>query len=333
MTSDIRAGVDLDFQYGAEATPGAGGAANRKFAELVCLPDYTGEMHEHRGQALKGLSSTTLGNMGVTIPFSGPWNFNDLAVLHAVHGNYAAPVAGGDGTYLWTSEPSMIARNSPKTLCGEWGEATKVQLTGGIVIPDLKLVAARGGLEVSGTMIGMAPDMGDTVFTATPTQPPAVPADEIAVGVWLTDLLADLGDSGQRWNDAYKVEVAMNGFRVPDYPINVDNAGYDGTVEAVPDFVVTFTTRYNAAGLALYANMQAGDRKYMRLWALGPVFGTGSAQYEYTLDIPLVITKVPKAEDVDAVRGLTYELKPVKDSGFSYKLYKAVTRCAVANLT
>jgi hypothetical protein len=315
-----RAEVNLDFQYGAEATRGTTAPANRRFSEIICLPDWGGELFPHSSPAGKGVRSVTVGNQLTTIPFSGPWNFNDLAVLFALHGHYVAPVVAA-GVATWTNSPSLIQANTSKTASAEWGDANGVETANYMICPTLNLVAARGGLEVNGNFMARKTTTGGA-FTATPTQNAQATANEKEVDVWLVDGTGDLFSQPAKWTGSYKVEVNMPDVVVPDYPLNSSNDSYDQVVEGKPGYATNFTTRYNAAGLALLSTMEVGAIKYLGLEVLGPLI-SGSDYYRFRFSQALVITSVPKRETVDAVRGLTFGFAPVETNEFNYKAYQA----------
>lgn len=317
----VSATVNQQFQWGAEAVRGGGGAAGKKFSELVPTVGLAGDIFTHMGKGVKGLTSTTQGNKWAEIPFTGPWNFNDLAVLFACHGIYAAPVVTGS-VAAWDLEPSLIAENTAKTLVGQYGDTNRVREIRHIIIPTLGLVAARGGLEVNGKMLGQkGSDLGG--FTSTPTTLNQATADEVAVDVWVVDDPADLFVQGTKFAGAYKVDAGLNDLYVPDYPLNSSTDSFSGTVEGVPGVSVKITTRTDDEGWALYDAMEAGAVKYLGLEAIGPLI-SGTDFYSFQFSMPLLITKVPSYEDVDAVYGITFEAGAKVDSNFNSKLYKAL---------
>jgi hypothetical protein len=220
---------------------------------------------------------------------------------------------GGSAAYLWTLTPAQSSEDTVKTFTVECGSSVRAgKFTYGL-LKDLTLSFDRDRIAVDGTMIGQAYTDGITM-TAGPTAVAVMPVLPTALDVYLDSTSGGIGST--------KLTRVLSGeFSITDrfgtlWALNSAISGFAATVETVPKAQLKLLVEADSAGMGLLTPMRSGDKRYVRLKAVGPLI---AATYYYTLQIDLcgVVSEVSEFQDADGVYAIEWTLNVAYDSAWS----------------
>ncbi len=152
-----RATIFQTCQVGLETTPGVAVAATKLLQSLAIEPAIKVDVQKFRPAGMKFSTIAALGKEWVLAKLSGALTYTEIVyVLSSILG-YAAPAQQGVTTaYKWTHSVLSNNPDTVKTFTVEQGGSVRAhRFTHGLVTA-LELSFSRGGIEVSGEMLGKA---------------------------------------------------------------------------------------------------------------------------------------------------------------------------------
>lgn len=251
------------------------------------------------------------GDEHTSISLGGKLCYNTLPYILAGLA-YAAPATVTTGVYKWTSRPQTAAADTFKTFTVQEGDGGA---TGGqmpyALFKSLGLDFKRSQIALSGAGFAGKVTDGVTLTTITKTVTP-VPVLGDDVWVYLANSRAGLG-TATALTDLSNAEIHYNEKYGPWWGLNGSTDGYADVTERAPDNGGKIMVLNNATGRGYRASMRAGDIKWLRILATGPVI-TGTYTYGLQIDAPIQFTTPGDREDDDGAYALGFNFACVNDT-------------------
>lgn len=310
-----RATINQITQIGVEVTPGTSVPANRLLPALSITPAIQADVTTFRPLGGKYATIAALGKEWVEATIAGDVAcYNHLTYLFAGALAFAAPVQQGTtAAYLWTFTPSQTATDIIRTYTVEQGSSARAGRFAYGLIDSLSLTFDREQIAVSGSMLGQAYQDGVTM-TGAPTSIVTQPVLPTAFDVFLDPTAAGIGTT--RLTRALSGSFDISDRFGPIWTLNSAVPGFAAHVETPPTAQLKLLVAADAAGMGLLTPMRAGDRRYIRLRALGPLI---AATHFYTLQIDLccVVTGVGEFADADGVYAIEWTFDVAFDAAWA----------------
>jgi len=310
-----RTSITQITQVGVETTPGVGVAANKLLQALSIEPAIKADIKTFKPLGAKYTAIAALGKEWVEARITGDVAcYNHLVYLLSGVMAYAAPVQqGGTTAYLWTFTPAQNAEDTIKTFTVEQGSSVRAgKFTYGLVT-EFGLRFDRETIEVSGSMLGQAYQDGISM-TASPTAIAVQPILPTALNVYLDTTSANIGTT--------KLTRALSGeFSISDrfgllWAIDSAVSGFAAHVEQAPRAQLKLMVEADATGMGPLTAMRAGDKRYIRLKAVGPLIAS-TYYYTFQFDLCGVVSDVSEFSDQDGVYAIEWTFDIAYDSAWS----------------
>lgn len=181
---------------------------------------------------------------------------------------------------------------APVSYCVDYGTGTRAVRLPGFLFNGWKSGISRGGLDFSGDAFAKSVLRGISgastpPFAAAPSDVPAVPIFPLHFDVWVDDSWADLGTT--QWLALYKLDLGFGERVARTMPVNSARSS-DGIVEKEDqEHTVGLRLGADAVAEALYADIEAGAMKFVRLAATGPEI-EGGQNYSLQADLAVLLT-------------------------------------------
>ena len=172
----------------------------------------------------------------------------------------------------------------------------------------ITLTGTFTGLTASGSIALAAGTVGAAATAVT-----AVPILGQHLDVWMDDTSGALGTT--KLTRAFRGEWSLSGRFNTVWPVNTAQSSFVGTVEKATGSMFKFTHAYDDVGAGLLTTMRAGDSKFIRFKATGPVI-TGAYTNYVILDMAAKVSKVLTFEDADGVYSVGAEFVLVDDASW-----------------
>lgn len=213
--------------------------------------------------------------------------------IDATGGDYTLTVQVGSGTPDTTA---AIAENAAASAVQSALEALDNVAPGDVVVTgsaggpytitwaatlaytDITLTADDSGLTGGASTATVATTQAGGLSGVTTVQSKPVQAPE-----WAIFIDAEGGTIGTTRYKAYSAEFAFTGLITPDWVVDDSIDSYDDEVLQVPTLTLNLVLRNDSASRTLWSNFMAGQRKLVRLRAIGDNI-EGSLDYELRLD-------------------------------------------------
>ena len=309
-----RATVNQVVQIGVETTPGTAVAASKLLQALNIEPAIKIKTQTFRPLGGKFTTIAAPGEDYVEAKISGDVAcYNHLAYLLSSVLAYAAPVQQGTTTaYLWTFTPAQSVEDTIKTFTVEQGSSVRAgKFTYGLVT-EFGLKFDREKIEVSGSMLGQAYQDGITM-TASPTAIAVQPILPTALDVYLDSTSGGIGTT--KLTRALSGEFSISDRFGPLWTLNSTVDGFAAHVEQAPKAQLKLLVEADAVGMEPLMAMRAGDRRYIRLKAIGPLIAD-PYYYTFQLDLCGVVSDVGEFSDEDGVYAIEWTFDVAYDSAW-----------------
>lgn len=305
--------VFRNIRIGVESTPGTAVTCPIALPALeitLAIAGGAGEVFRPAGQ--KHAAFVVPGGDEYTeITVGGKLCYNTLPYLLAGL-DYAAPSTVTSGVYKWTCRPRTASADTYKTFTVQEGagEATGGQMPWAL-FRSLGLDFKRAQIALSGAGFASKVTDGVSLTTVTKTVTP-VPVLGDDIWVYLAASQAALG-TATALSDMSNVEIHYNDKYGPWWGLNGSTDGYADTVERAPDLGGKIMVLNNATGRGYRTAMRAGDVKWLRIKAVGPII-TGTYSYGLQIDAPIQFTNPGDREDDDGAYALGFNFACKDDS-------------------
>lgn len=302
-----RASISQTVQVGVEGagTPGTAVAANKKLQSLSIEPAVNPETDQFRPMGTKWPTLVTLTREWVTAGVSGSPTYDEIiyplsSVLEA------ATVTQPDATnapsaYLWTFAPSSTDIDTIRTFTVEQGDSTRAHRFAHGVFTEFGLDISRGGIDLSGSMIGTALQDG-VALTAAPTTLPLIPVLPNDVSVYMDNTAAGLGTTklASGAGPAFSAAVNIGDRHGPVWPIDAAVDSFAGTVETEPSGSLELTLEADATAMGLLTTLRNGATKFIRIESVGNIIAA-AVRYRLTVDLAVKVDDIGDFDDTDGV--------------------------------
>lgn len=185
---------------------------------------------------------------------------------------------------------------------------------------------------LTGTFTTLTPSasiaLGSSVTGAPSTLLSPVPILGNQVSVYMDAASGGLGTT--KLLRAFKGSWKYGGRFGPVWPVDAALPSFAAHVELKPAATFSFSLAADDVGMGLLSTLRAGDTKFIRWEAVGPIIASTYA-YRLRIDMALKISNVLKFEDADGIYQVGVEGTIVYDSGWG-KSFEASVQSAQVTL-
>lgn len=325
-----RATVQQIIQLGVEATPGTAVPATRRLGSMTIKPKIVVDTTMFRPAGLKYATVQALNKEWAEFDAEGQPTYEEIIVpLNGVAtvGTISQVMDGATstGAYEHLFSPSSSAPDSPKTYTLEHGQAgLQAESFTHALFTDLGLTIKRSGVSLKGN--GFARRATTAI---TPTAGLAVPAALTPIlpgqfSVYLDTTAAALGTT--RLTRLVTADPKLGGRYNPSWFVDSSQASFTTFVETPADSTAKVVVEADAVGMGLLGNLRAGDTRFLRLEATGPVIYNAGVQLNlphlFRWDMAIKIEDVDQWSDEDGIYAIPFTFTPVHDpvAGWAHRL-------------
>jgi len=296
-------------QLGLETAYGTAVAATKRLPSLEFSIGTNLETQKYRGSGYKVPTIVAPSREWAQGDAKGPITYTEIVYLLASALRTApAPtqITPPSGTaYRWTFTPTSNVPDPYSSFTLEYGDNAIGHRVAGLVFTSLRLDIARDRAEVSANWIGKALEHPFTLTTTGLTDLNNVPALGTQWAFFLADTPANLGNQAFKLTRGFSASFTYPERYSPVWVVDRAQTSYVAIGEKPTEPTVELTLEADSAGMAYLANARQGDRRYIRLQALGPTI-EGSTAYELTIDVAGQITSVSPLKAEDTIVAVTY---------------------------
>jgi hypothetical protein len=298
-----RASVFEGIQVGVETTSGTGVAAGKKLQSMSIDPqaDVTVDMFRPSGNKYATVAAS--GKDLVSAQVKGKVTYTEIVYpLSSLLG--AATITGPntDGAYTWAFNPASQSADAFKTFTVERGSAVHAEKWTYGLFSSLGLKLNRETVDLTGAMVGQALTDGITM-TASPSALTLVPVLGKQISVFVDTTAAGLGTT--QLGRVLQLEVSLGDKYEPLWVLDNTQSSFVATVEKAPNATSKLMVEADAAGMALLADVRAGNTKFVSIVATGPLIA-GATNYSITLNLALKLSKPDPFADDDGVYAIGF---------------------------
>ena len=308
-----RASIFEVAQLGVETTPGTSVAANRKLGATSIEPSINAGTTPLVVRGAKLPASVVLGKEWTTASIRGQASYTDIVYLLSSALSRVTPVQQGtSAAYKWTFGINQSGADTVATYTVETGSNVRAGKFAYGIIPELGISFTRDAVEVSGTMAGREYQDGITL-TASPTQVEVVPVLPAHVSVYMDTTPGTIGTTKL-------ARVLRAEFKVADrfsqlWTLDASQNSWTTHIETQPAVTLNMLVEADSAGMALLTALRNGEKRFVRIAAVGPV---ADGTYNHTLQIDLagMVSDVGQFSDEDGLFAVEWTLQAVYDSAW-----------------
>lgn len=304
------------FQIGYE-DGSAIASANKQMQSLSFTPGTKTEFQRFRPAGFKFPTVIANSKEWTEAGMSGVPVYDEL--LYVLAGIMGLPVTTQliPGTGLAYSHVFTVNTDEADTVASfviQQGSAERAELFRNAMIREAGLTFSRSGVELSGSLIGKRFDVDGVTLTANPDVMPLVPILGSQISVRLANTAAGLG-AAPALTRALGVEWRLADRFGPIWTLNAAEESYAATVETEPKGSVKLTLGADDVGMALYANLRAGDTIFLRIDTSNEPIIETTNRYGLILDTALKINGDPsEVKDQDGIMAIEWNAEWVHDA-------------------
>lgn len=306
-------------QVGAESTPGTSVAANRQLRSISIDPAIQTELQTLRAVGGKFPIAAALGKEWVEADIGGYLTYTEIvyplsSVLKAVTPTQISPPSGT--AYRWTFTPAQSTEDQVKTYTVESGSAARAYKFVYGLVSGLGIAFTRENIELSGTMLGRSLQDG-IALTASPTLVDVVPVVPSAVDVYVDTSAANIGTT--KLTRVLSAEFEISDRFGPVWTLDSGATSFAAHVETELSATLRLTVEADANGMGPLAAMRNGDKRFIRIKAVGPNIETGN-DYLFQLDMCGLVSEPGEFADEDGVYAIEWTFTATHDPGWGKAL-------------
>lgn len=317
-------------QIGIEGTPGTPVAATKKLRAVSIGLDIDADLDTFTPEGVKFPTLTTPITEMATGDIDGRLTFNEglylwSGILKSVSpGAQILDGATPTGAYPWTFTPASDTEDTVKTYTTERGGAYRAHRAAQTVINELGVHLKRdGAVEVDGSVFARRIEDGVTL-TAGTTELTPVPVDINTVDVYMDATSGALGTT--KLARLLTADLKLGPRFNPLWVIDSAQPSFVATVEGEFPAVVDLTLEADAQGMGLLDRMRAGDTRFIRILATGPViYAPTNVRHTLQIDLAMKVTDPGGFDDSDGLRTIDWSLQAHHDAGWGKALSVVVT--------
>lgn len=316
-TFNASATIDQTWQIGQEATPGAGGGANRVLNSMQINPSDEVTTKSYRPQGHRHTTVVTEDLASSSFDVTGPIDFREsLYAIENIFGT-ATPtlVVGATKTYQRVYSVGLTGKLSPKTWVGQWGDANNVNqmiymLLTGI---GMKHSAEESPTFTSSKGIAQPKTTGQT-FTTAPVNDGIEPVVRTQTNYYCDSTGAGLGTT-QITDEILSDEWSYDGLYGPRWASNRAYSSWAGHVDLAPKTAA----KLSIAEGTFARSLNVGQTYFLRIDDEGPII-EGSHTFGLMIDMAIKLTKPTKWGDSKGVYMRDMEFEIVEDATWQHAL-------------
>lgn len=307
-----RSSLTQGVQVGVESTPGTSVAANKKFLSIGIEPAIQVDMSRFRPMGQKYASVEVIGKEWVEADINGIGSYTELTYFFSsVLVTPSAPATVDTTGKTWTWTPAASSEDTVTTFTVEQGGVVRAhKFTYGLVT-ELELDISRGGIDVSGKMLGQRVTDGITM-TATPTTITELEILPTDIDVFMDPTSAALGTT--KLTRVLNANIHISDRFNPVWVLNTANQSFVATVESEPTAEITLLLEADAAGMGFLTQVRAGTTQFIRVKGTSPqLAGSSTAAYAFQWDAAVKVKDVGDFSDEDGVYAIEWTFDMVYD--------------------
>lgn len=328
-----RSTVAQRVQIGLEATPGTVVPANKVLGSLGFDLSPSVDTNTFRPQGMKYPTIVNANKEWAEGDLTGTPTYDEVVyALSSVFGAAAVTQIMDGATptqaYRWVFSPASQGADDPQTYTFQRGDGTQAEQIAHVLVTDFNLDFSRDESAMGGSAIGQRLDKDATLTAgATPVVPDLVPIQPGEVCIYLADTHAALevggaSDPAKRQGNVLHANPSIGGRFNPVWYLNCVLDSFGSFVEAPePDFAVDYLVEADSNGMAFLDQFRAGQTKFLRIEAKGPIvaavadFPGLTADVHYTLqwDFAVKVNEPGDLSDEDGVYAINPTLTVVHD--------------------
>ena len=312
-----RTAISQGVALGVETTPGTAVAATRRLGSIGFSPGISAEFTEQRPMGQKWLNAAILGKEWSEIAIEGNPCYTELPYLFASLLSSPTIVQIQDGgtptgAYTHTFTTASFDADTPKTYTIEQGSSVRAHRAANVAITEATMAFSRDEISLEGAAIGAAIQDGITLSSPV-TQLDQVLVLPRQVSVYLDDTAAALGTT--KLTRVLSGEIAITERFGPLWTVDAAQDSYAATIETPPSGTASLMVEANAEGMAPLVAMRAGDTKFLRVQAVGPViYDAGvTVNHTFTWDVAVQVSDPQEFSDEDGVYAMGWGYSFVHD--------------------
>lgn len=313
-----RASVFQQVQLGLETTPGTAVAASKLLQSMDIVPTAQVGVDIYRPQGIKYPTVAIPGQDMVAGRVTGKPTYTEL--IYPFSGLFGAATITGpnaDGAYTWVFNPASAAPDAFKTFTVQRGSSVAAEQWAFGLFAGFGMTFNRQTADLTGAMIAQAITTGVTM-TATPTAIPLIPISPKDISVFADPTSGALGTT--------KVTRVLNGnfaFGAQKYQplwvVDQAQTSFVSVVEDAPAATFSILVEADTQGMGFLANVRAGDTRFVRIEATGPLIA-GASNYKLTIDMAAKFGTPREFTNSNGVYAIEYPLNVVSDGGWGKAL-------------
>ena len=309
--------IDQIWQIGQEASPGAGGSANRKLDSMQINPSDEVTTKSYRPQGHRHTTVVTedmaLGSFDVT----GPVDFREtLYAIENIFGTVTPTlVSGATTTYSRIYTVGLTGKLSPKTWIGQWGDANNVNQMLYMLLTGIGMKHENEASPTLTSTKGIAqPKTTGVTFTASPTNDGIQPVVRTQTNYYCDNSGANLGLT-QITDEILSDEWSYDGVYGPRWASNRAYPSFAGHVDLAPKTAA----KLSIAEGTFARSLNVGQTYFVRIDDQGPII-EGSHTFGLTIDMAVKLIKPTKWGDSKGVYMRDMEFEIVEDLTWGHAL-------------
>jgi hypothetical protein len=306
-----RASVFQQVQIGVETTSGTSVAANRLLQSMDIIPTAQVNVDIYRPQGNKYPTVAVAGQDMTPARIQGKPTYTELIYpFSSLFG--AATITGpnGDGAYTHSYSPASAGPDAFRSYTVERGSSVAAEKFTFGLFAGFGMTFNRQTADLTGAMLGQALQTAITL-TATPTAIPLIPISPKDISVYADPASANLGTT--------KLTRVLNGNFAfgqnkynPLWVVDQAQTSFVSVVENTPAATFSVLVQADATGMGYLANVRAGDTRFVRIQAVGPLIA-GASNYKLTIDMAAKFGTPREFSDSNGVYAIEYPWNLVHD--------------------
>lgn len=310
-TFNASATIDQTIQIGQEATPGAGGSANRKLDSMEIAPSDDITTKSYRPQGHRHTSVVTEDMAMSSFDVSGPLDFRET--LYAIENIFGAAtptlVPSTTKTYQRIYTIPLTGKLTPKTWIGQWGDANNVNQMLYMLLTGIGMKHENEASPMLSGCKGIAqPKTTGVTFTVSPVNDGIQPVVRTQTNYYVDSSGANLGVT-QITDEILTSEWSYDGVYGPRWASNRSFQSFAGHVDLAPKA----SAKLSIAEGTFARSLNVGQTYFLRIDDQGPIIET-THTFGLTVDMAVKLTKPTKWGDAKGVYMRDMELEMVEDA-------------------
>ena len=330
-----RSTVAQRVQIGLEAMPGTVVPANKSLGSLGFELSPSVESNTFRPTGMKYPTIVNPNREWAEGDLTGTPTYDEVvyplsSIMDAATVTQIMDGATPTDAYRWVFSPASQGADDPQTFTVQRGDTTQAEQMAHVLVTDFNLDFSRDESALGGTAIAQRIDKDATLTGgATPVVADLVPIQPGEVCIYLADTHAALdagdgtSDPANRQGKVLHANPSMGGRFNPVWYLNCVLDSFATFVETPePDFGVDYLVEADENGMAFLDQFRAGQTKFLRIEAEGPVIAstadfpglTEDVRYLFRWDFAVKVEEPGDLSDEDGVYAINPTLTVVHDA-------------------